>query len=187
MIKNVGIVLMGLMLAILTTACATTEETVTTNGNTNATAEVVNRTGPDDSEITSTTDAEGVRTETRVFRDNDRVSRVVVTTRNGRQTVRAYSTTGEEKEVSNIENALEATGDAIADAAGFVADKSRDAARATAEGAETVGEKTVEGAKAVGERAETVGEKTVEGAKTVGKKTVEGAKKVGKKVRDAVP
>jgi hypothetical protein len=56
---------------------------------------------------------------------------------------------------------LEATGTAIADAVGFVADK------------------TVEGAK-------TVGEKTVEGAKTVGEKTAEGAKKTGRAIKKAV-
>jgi hypothetical protein len=57
-----------------------------------------------------------VRTETRTFRNNPRVSKVVVTTRDGVRTVKVYSPNGEEREMkSNTERALDATGDAIAD------------------------------------------------------------------------
>ncbi len=160
------------VLAAFGAACANTE-------NANLTDTTTTRTAADGSEITTKTDASGVKTETRVFRDNPRVSRVVVTTRDGRRTVRAYSTQGEEREVNDVGDALEVSGDAIADAAGFVADKGEDAVDEVADKAEDVGDKTVDGAK-------TVGEKTAEGAKTVGKKTAEGAKKTGKAIKDAV-
>jgi len=193
--KKVWAVFITVFLAGFAGAACSNQETATTDPNVNA--EMVSRPGPDNSEITTTTDADGVRTETRVFQDHPRVSRVVVTTRDGRSTVRAYSPSGEEKEVGAVENALDATGDAIADAAGFVADKTEDAAEATesgveavGEGARTVGEKTVDGAKTVGDKtvegAKTVGDKTVEGAKKVGEKTVKGAKKAGSAVKDAI-
>lgn len=149
------------------------------NVNANANAEAVTRTGPDNSEIVTMTDANGVKTETRVFHNNPRVSKVVVTTRNGQRTVKAYSPSGEEKVVNGVEDALTATGDAIAKSAGWVADKAEDVAGETKEGAQKVGEKTVD-------TAEKVGDKTAEGAKKVGTKTADTAKKVGKKVKDAV-
>jgi hypothetical protein len=136
--------------------------------------------GPDNSEIRTTVSADGTRTETRTFRNNPRVSKVtVITDRSGRRTVRATSPSGEERVVEKVENALEATGDAIADGAGFVADKGEDVAGEAADKAEDVGDKAVDTGKAVGE-------KTVDGAKTVGSKTVKGAKKVGEKTGDAV-
>ena len=85
-----------------------------------------------------------------------------------------YAPSGEARELNKNEpeDVLEATGTAIADAVGFVADK-------TVEGAKTVGDKTVEGAR-------TVGEKTVAGTKTVVEKTGEGAKKTGRAIKKAV-
>lgn len=150
--------------------------------------------GPDNSEITTAVDASGTKTETRVFRNNPRISKVVVTTRDGRRTVRAYSPSGEEREVNTDENVLEVTGDAIAKSAGFVADKGEDVAgeakdvgKETADKAEDVGDK----AKKVGEKtvdvSKDVGEKTVQGAKKVGDKTVEGAKKAGSAVKKVIP
>lgn len=147
--------------------------------------------GPDNSEITTATDSTGTKTETRVFRDNSRVSRVVVTTRDGKRTVRVYSKTGEERELkTEVGDALAATGNALADAAGFVADKSETAFDKTKEGAETVG-------KEVADKAEDVADKTKSGAKTVGKevadkaedvadKTKAGAKKTGKTIKKIV-
>jgi hypothetical protein len=75
-----------------------------------------------------------------------------------------YKRLGEYKQINNRDSrdALEETGDAIVDAAGFVAEKTVDAAKATKEGAKKVGEKTADTAK-------TVGEKTAEGAKKTGK------------------
>ena len=174
--------LMAFALAALATfsiSCAT-ESTATT------------RIAADGTEITTTTDANGVKTETRVFRDNPRVSKVVVTTYpDNRRVVRVYSARGEEKEVDSVADALEATGDELADAAGFVADKSKDVGSETADKAEDVKDKTVSTSKTVGEKtvegAKTVGEKSAEGAKKVGDKTVEGAKKAGKAVKKVIP
>ena len=154
------------ILAVGSAACNTADNA---NANANVTATTTTAPGPDNSEITTTTDASGVKTETRVFRNNPRVSRVVVTTRpTGQRTVRVYSASGEEKVVDNVEDALETTGEALAKAAGWTADK-----------AEDVG-------KEIGDKAEDVGDQTVKGAKTVGKKTAEGAKKTGKAIKDAV-
>ena len=93
---------------------------------------------PDNSETATTTDSNGVKTETRTFKGNSRVSKVVVTSGNGNRTVKAYSQSGEEKDVSKNEpppDALHATGDAIADAAGWTRDKTETAAEKTKEGA----------------------------------------------------
>jgi hypothetical protein len=176
-------ILIGLSITLLAAfafGCNQGEATTqNTNSNTNSATTSTTRPGPDNSEITTTVDSNGVRTETRTFRNNPRVSRVVVTTRNGNRTARAYSQSGEEKEVNDVGDVLEVTGDKIADGVGWLADKGEDVGGKTAEGAKTVGEKTAEGAK-------TVGEKTAEGAKTVGEKTAEGAKKTGKAIKKAV-
>lgn len=190
-----------LMLVALAAGCSRNEAA---NSNTIALTPTT-APGPDNSEITTAVDASGNKTETRVFRNNPRISRVVVTTRDGRRTVRAYSPSGEEREVQTDENVLEATGERVAASAGFVADKAEDAAgeakdigAAAADKAEdvgdkakNVGEKAVDVSKKVGEKtvegAKTVGDKTVEGAKKVGDKTVEGAKKAGKAVKKVIP
>jgi hypothetical protein len=196
-----SVILAGLLVA----GCNTTPETAVAGSNANSgqTVATTTRPGPDNSEITTSTDANGVRTETRVFRGNPRVTKVVVTTRNGVRTTRIYSSKGEEKELSSTDsrNALEETGDAVADAAGFVADKTvegaekavevgKTAAEKTADTTKTVADKTADGAKKVGEKtadgAKKVGEKTAEGAKKVGEKTAEGAKKAGKAIKRAV-
>jgi hypothetical protein len=166
---------------------------------TQATAQDTTQPGPDNSEITTKVDDNGVKTEERVFRGNPKIARVVVTTRSGNRTVKAYSPRGEEREIkSNDEDVLHATGDKVAAAAGFVADKGedvagevKDAGSAVKEKAEPIVEKTGDTAKNVGEKtaegAKTVGEKTVDGAKTVGNKTVSGTKKVGKAVKKIIP
>jgi hypothetical protein len=155
------------------------------------TAQATASPAPDNSEITTSVDAQGNRTDTRVFRDNPRVSKVVVTTnKNGTKTTRVVSRSGEEREVKTDENVLEATGDKIADAAGFVADKSEDVAG-------EVKDKTVAGAREVGDKAEDAKDKTVSTTKKVGStvadktedvagKTVSTTKKAGKKVGSAV-
>ena len=180
------LVLMIAMLVALAAGCA--HEAA--NSNATATNSPTTTTAPDNSEITTSVDANGVRTETRTFKNNPRISRVVVTTRDGRRTVKAYSPSGEEREVTTTENVLEATGDKVAAAAGFVADKGEDAVDEAADKAEDVGDKTASGAKKVGsevaDKAEDVGDKTVSGAKKVGDKTVEGAKKVGSETKKAV-
>ncbi len=184
------------------TNTATTTTTSTTS-NTEQTIAEQPRTAPDESEITTTRES-GVTTETRRFKNsNSRIERVVVTTRDGKRTARVYPRTGEARDLpeSKVESALSATGNAISDGAGYVADKTKDAASATKEGAgkvinkttdtaKTVGEKTYEGGKTVvektGDTAKTVGKKTGEGAKVVGEKTVEGAKKTGRAIKHAI-
>ena len=164
--------LIGFAIVILSTAAAgcSTAENANVNANVNATlAQTTTRTAADGSEIVTTTDANGVKTETRTFRNNPRVSRVVVTTTSdGRRTVRAYSATGETKEVNDVGDALEVTGDKIADAAGWVADKSK------------------EGVTEAGDKLEDAKDQTVSGAKKVGEKTVSGAKKAGSAIKKAV-
>jgi hypothetical protein len=154
-----------LALAVVGTGCSNADNT---NANANANANVVasdtTRPGPDSSEITTSVDASGVKTETRVFHNNPRVSKVVVTTRNGQRTTTVYSRNGDSKDLKDdVGDVLAATGNALADAAGFVGDKAEDVAGETKEGVKTIGEKT-------GEAAKTVGEKTAEGAKKAGSK-----------------
>lgn len=170
--------LIGLAAAVLaagTTGCSTTDN-ANANLNANANQAVASNTtlpGPDNSEVTTSVDAKGVKTETRVFHNNPRVAKVVVMTRDGRRTTTVYAPSGESKDwKDDTKDALVATGNAVADGVGFVADK-------TVEGAKTAGEKTAEGVK-------TAGEKTAQGAKTVGEKTAEGAKKAGKAIKKAV-
>ena len=202
-------VLMIVMLAALAAGC-TRNDAANANANAadanaaNATAENTAKPGPDNSEVTTSVDANGTRTETRTFKNNPHISKVVVTTRNGQRTVRAYSPSGEEREVKTDENVLEATGDKVASAAGFVADKAEDvpgeaktAAKEVGDKAEDVKDKTVSAAKKagettkkvgseVGDKAEDVKDKTVSTTKKVGEKTVEGAKKVGSETKKAV-
>ena len=172
----------------------------TATANVNSAGESSTRPGPDNSVITTKVDANGVKTEERVFHNNPRVSRVVVTTQNGKKTVKVYSAKGEEREVSQSEseNILDATGDKVADAAHFVADKSetiageaKDVGSAAKDKTQAVGEKAVDTTKSVGQKsvegAKTVGEKTAGAAKTVEEKTVSGAKKTAGAVKKVVP
>ena len=147
MIKRLLIGVAITSLAVMSAGCQSTPETTATNANanSNSSSALSTTTGPDNSEIT-TTNENGVRTETRTFRNNPRVSKVVVTTRDGNRTVKVYSPSGEEKDVSKDgpPDVLHATGDAIADSAGWVKDKSLTVADKTKEGAKTVADKTVD-------------------------------------------
>ena len=137
-------------LAVAGSACSATDN-ANANANANTTIATTTRLGSDNSEISTTTDATGVKTETRVFHNNSRVSRVVVTTRDGKRTTTVYGPRGEAKDLKDeTVDVLAAAGNAIADAAGFVAEKTVDLAGKTKEGAKTVGEKTVQGAKKTG-------------------------------------
>jgi hypothetical protein len=148
---------------------------------------------------TTTAETGGVKTETRTYKNNSRISKVVITTRDGKRTAKVYSVSGQEKEIraDDVDNVLAKGGDAIADAAGFVADKAedvggkaKDAGKAVVEKGKEAGavaaDKTEDAVGMAGKGAKKVGEKTVEGAKTVGNKTVQGAKKVGGALKDAV-
>jgi hypothetical protein len=159
-------------------------------------------TAPDNSEITVKNE-NGVRTETRTFRNNPRVSKVVVTTRDGVRTVKVYSPNGEEREMKgDTERALDATGDAIADSAGWVKDKSVDAGEKTVDVSKDVADKTKEGAKTVANKTvdtsktvvnktvdttKTVADKTKSGTKAVVNKTAEGVKKTGNAIKKVIP
>ena len=161
------IVVAAVVMAGAGAGCSTSDN-ANANANVNANANTAmasdtTRPGPDGSEITTSVDANGVRTQTRVFHNNPRVAKVVVTTRDGKRTTTVYAPSGKSKELKDdVGDALATTGNALADAAGWVADKTVGLAGATKEGAKTVGEKT-------GEAAKTVGEKTAEGAKKTGK------------------
>lgn len=182
-----GLALM--VLAVTGSACSATDNAnATANSNANtAVASDTTRPGPDDSVIVTHTDESGVKTETRTFKNNPRVSKVVVTTTaDGRRTVRAHSPTGTEKVVDNVANALDETGDAIASAAGWTADKAKVGLNEAGDKLEDAKDKTVSGAKVVGDKLEDVGDKTASGAKKIGNKTVEGAKKAGSAVKKAV-
>jgi hypothetical protein len=174
--KRLFLVFAVALLVASVSGCSATD-----NANANANAAVATRLAPDGSEITTSVDAYGVKTETRVFRNNPRVSKVVVTTSaDGRRTVRVYSPKGEEKVVDNIGDALSETGDAIASAAGWVGDKTVEGVNEAGDKLEDVGDQTAKGAKKVGKA-------TVEGAKTVGEKTAEGAKKTGRAIKKVLP
>ena len=170
-----------------------------TNENANSSTAATTQPGADNSEITSSTDSNGTKTETRVFRDNPNISKVVVTTRDGKRTTTVYSKNGEAKEIKDdVGDALHATGDKIAEGAGFVKDKGETAVDKTKQGvnevgdkAEDVKDKTTSTAKTVGHEtkqgAKTVANKTTEGAKTVANKTVEGAKKTTNTIKKVIP
>ncbi len=194
MIKKFLTIIAILSLSILAASCASSDNATTANANANTNADnsaaTTTTTGPDNSEIV-TTNVNGVRTETRTFRDNPRVSRVVVTTRDGRTTAKAYSPGGEERELSEPEKALNATGEAIADSAGWVKDKSVEAYDKSKDVGKDVVDKTKEGTNKVVDKstdaAKTIGSKTKEGAETVVDKTKEGAKKTTKAVKKVIP
>ncbi|HEV7398332.1 MAG TPA: hypothetical protein VGN86_17605 [Pyrinomonadaceae bacterium] len=178
--KTLSIAATALLGIILTAGCSASSETANTNANSEVAVATTTRPGPDNSEIITTRDANGVVSETRIFHNNGHVSKLVVTTKNGVRSVRVYSKNGEEKEMnSNSQNVLEETGDAIAGAAGFVADKTVEGTEKGVEVGKTVADKTKDATK-------TAAEKTAEGAKKVGEKTAEGAKKTGKAIKRAV-
>ncbi len=66
MIKKFLTIIAVLSLSILASSCTSSDNTANTNANANNTATTATTLGPDDSEI-STTNENGVRTETRTF------------------------------------------------------------------------------------------------------------------------
>src|SRR5437868_12618491 len=151
--KNFVLGLCVLALSFWAAACAAetnsntanTDSSMTTTTTTTAatTAAAAPRVAPDNSEVV-VTNANGTRTETRTFKSG-RVERVVVTTTpEGRRTARVYARdTGEARELpeNKVASALDATGDALADAAGWTANKAVEGAKAVKEGGETVVDK----------------------------------------------
>lgn len=198
MIKKFVTTAAVLSLALVAASCSHTENANTTaNTNSGTDTAATTTAGPDNSDIT-VTNVNGVRTETRTFHNNPRIARVVVTTRDGKTTAKAYSPSGEESEMSAPEKALNATGEAIADSAGWVKDKSidafdksKDVGKEVVDKSKDVGEKTVEGTQKVVDKsvstAKTAGSKTKQGAETVVDKTKEGAKKTTNAVKKVIP
>ena len=87
-----------------------------------------------------------------------------------RRTVRATSRSGEEKVVDTTEDVLQATGDKVADAAGFVADKAKTQSGGRRQGRRREGQDGLdyqEGWRKDCRWREDVGDKRVEGARTL--------------------
>lgn len=170
--------------------------------NMNATSSTGGEMAAEGSEI-ARTEENGVVTETRTFKSG-RVQKVVVTTRSGKRTARVYARdTGEIRELpeGKVDTALTATGDAIASAAGFVADKAEDVGRPVVNGAKAVGGAVADKAGDVGhgvvdtskkvggvvaDKSEDVGRGIADRAVDAGKATAKGAKKVGGAVKNAI-
>ena len=125
----------------------------------------------DGSKVETTTTADGTRTEVRTFPSGDvsRVTRttppggkpkVVVELRNGKRT--------EFEDQSDIDRAMEATGDAIATAA-----------RKTWEATKEIGGE-------ISDKAKDLANKTVDATRDVGSKVSKEAKKAAKKAKDKV-
>jgi major membrane immunogen (membrane-anchored lipoprotein) len=150
-IKKFLTIISILSLSILAASCSSSDNGAATNANTSTETNTATTAGPDNSDIT-TTNENGVRTETRTFRDNPRVSKVVVTTRDGKTTAKAYSPSGDERELSQPEKALNATGEAIADSAGWVKDKGSDVVDKSKDVTKDAVDKTKDVSKTVGER-----------------------------------
>ena len=175
--------LIGLIVSAFTVfivGCSSSDQ-----ANTNAN-QTTTQAAADNSEIITTTDSSGTQTQTRVFRDNPRIAKVVVTTRDGRRTTTVYSKTGESKEINDAGDVLNATGDKIADAAGWVAAKTEPAVNEVGDKAEDVGDKAVSVGKEVGDKAEDVADKTKSTAKTVANKSTDAAKKTGKTIKKVI-
>lgn len=176
-----------ILFAAFAAGCSRNETTANSNANT-AEAAATTRPAPDNSEVMTMVDANGVKTETRTFRNNPRIAKVVVTTRNGVKSGKAVSPSGEERDLdaNEIEEALDATGEKVAAAAGFVVDHAAPVANEVADKAEDVKDQAVSGTKKVasevGDKTEDVKDQTVSGAKKVASKTASGAKKAVKKV-----
>src|SRR5262244_3175154 len=79
--KNLFIALVLMALTVCFGCQSASQSNANTNENANTSTAATTQPGPDNSEITTTTDKNGTKTETRVFRDNPNVSKVVVTTR----------------------------------------------------------------------------------------------------------
>jgi PBP1b-binding outer membrane lipoprotein LpoB len=82
--------LMILLVAFVVAGCSQHDAST---GNSNQTqAQATTSPGPDNSEITTSVDASGTRTETRTFRNNPHISKVTVTTRDGKRTCQSHFT-----------------------------------------------------------------------------------------------
>jgi hypothetical protein len=136
----------------------------------------------DGSTVQTTIATDGTKSEVRTFPAGE-VTRVTRTTRptGTREVVVEYrdGRKNEIKDESDIERAMDATGDAIVAAADKTWEVSRDVGKEIGDKAEDVGSE-------VGDKAEDVADKTVDTSKKVGKEVGKGAKKAGKKIKDVI-
>ncbi|HEV2764405.1 MAG TPA: hypothetical protein VGV38_15610 [Pyrinomonadaceae bacterium] len=214
MSKKLSIMPCVALAAALLAGCSDASEThtgtTTHNGNANTTATSTDTTtstatnttasAPDNSVVERTAETGGVSIETRTFRDpNSRVERVVVTTRDGKRTARVYyrDRTVRDLPEGKVDEALEATSDALVAAGGTVvdaskavgsevADKAEDAGKEVGDKAEDAADATVKGARKVGSEAADKAEDAKDKAAKGAKKAAEGAKKAGGALKDAV-
>jgi hypothetical protein len=112
-------------LAVLTASCSS-ESTSNTNANANASDVATTTTAPDNSEITVKNE-NGVRTETRTFRNKSAgLEGCGDYARRSSHRQSVFAQRRRARNEGDTERALDATGDAIADSAGWVKDKSVD-------------------------------------------------------------
>lgn len=218
--KKLFVKLSAVALTAFAVGCgdATNTNTANMNANMNADANMMTNTGamsgdtmqtrtaPDESEITTVNEG-GETREVRRFRNpNSSVERVEVVTRDGRRTAKVYyrDETVRDLPENRVEEALSATGNALADAGGYVVDKTRQGLSATGDVAGEVGDATGRVIGTAADRTKDVGSKAVEvgreggnlavdgakevgkGAKKVGEGAAKGAKKTGSAIKDAV-
>jgi hypothetical protein len=145
---------------------------------------------PDGSIVETHLAPDGTKTEVRTFKDGEvfRVSRITRPSGDKKVLVEFRDNrTAVSDEESDFEQAMDATGDAIATSAKKTWDVSKDTGQ-------DVGEKTVEGTQkavevgkdvgsTVGDKATDVAGKTAEVSKDVGKTVGKGAKKTGKAIK----
>jgi hypothetical protein len=149
-----------------------------------------NMPAPDDSSVMMTREGEETREVRRFNNPASRVERVEVVTRGGKRTARVYYRDATVKDLpeSRIGEALTATGDALGDAGGYVADKTKAAASKTGEVVgDAAGEVRDASGRVISKTADVTkdaGSKVVEGTKTVGSKAVEGTKAAGSKAAE---
>jgi hypothetical protein len=163
----------------------------------------------DGSMVMTTTASDGTKTEVRTFETGD-IARITRTTRsNGERTVMVEHRDGRMAKLedeSDIEQAMDATADAIMMAANKtwnatkevgaeVADKTEDVADKTVDTGKKAGEVVVKGVKIAADKTEDVGDKAVSKTKDAGKeigdktedvadKTVDVGKEIGDKAED---
>ncbi len=162
-IRLVALIFLSSLVAV---ACSHIHEQRATSGNK---PQAVQKS--DGSRVETITAADGTRTEVRTFPSGD-VSRVTRTTRpGGRPKVVVELRNGKRTEFedqSDIDRAMEATGDAIAAAA-----------RKTWEASKEIGAE-------IGDKAKDLADKTVDTTRDVGSKIGKEAKKAAKKAKDKI-
>jgi hypothetical protein len=152
----------------------------------------------DGSVVIITTASDGTKTEVRTFKTGD-IARITRTTRdNGERAVMVEyrdGRTAKLEDESDIEQAMDATADAIKraadktwnvtkEAAAEVADKAEDVGDKAAGVGEKVVSKTKDAGKEVADKTEDVADKTVDTGKKAGKVAVKGVKVAADKTED---